>query len=375
MEVDSFRDVVFGVGRENPVVDSVRPEHKIYPRLIEETYEGSKKDFGNYKYNKSLYINNVLLPSLAAMTAGPALEYAGVGLFKELTRQLLTYGPQTSLNFLDNLLPVFTRNSVGDVIDVSEQEEFFDFDFGEYVGALEQLRTVEEPLTENEYNQFFDRGMQYLIDQPEYTFWYEPDLHKHLPVSFIGATMTSIAYALALDNMEVGQSGSMGIFTPKTPRVITSPKINHYTKGNEDVYVIRGTKDVGDIANDAILGLQRKTGFSSAPITKKLDLMEKFIKDTHRGGDIILTGHSLGSIEIGILQKRLKESGMNIKEGIGFAHPVLPPNKAKEFTFYSYSGDPLYEPSGETNHFVIQKPRTNRNIFDIFKNQHSINNY
>lgn len=311
------------------------------------------------------------------MSAGPAIEYAGVNLVKELGRSVFRFGDIPNFNFLENLLPLIARNGLGERIDdVSALEEEFE-ELEEQFGGFEEMLDIlrGDDLTEEEYSDYYDRGMDLLLEQPELNFWYEPDLHQHLPVSFIGATMTSIAYSLALSNMETGSRAGMGIFTPKTPRVISSPKINHYTRGDTDVYIIRGTKDLGDLANDAILGLQTKTGFSSAPITKKIDIMEKFIKDTSRGGDIVLSGHSLGSIEIGILQKRLKENGLVVKEGIGFAHPVLPPNKDQSMTFYSFSGDPLYEPSGADNHFVIKKPRTNRNIFDIFKNQHSIVNY
>lgn len=402
-EVSEIKNALFGT--DNPQNEEIKlseipDEHKQYARLVGETYDGERRNIEGFKYEKSLYINNFLTPILTGygvekmsekITQSIAKNVVAKrsGLLRELGgREMLNY------NFLQYLIPIIREQrymgeetiylTPDDIQYTAEQADtlrpYLTNMYGgmfDHIQADNNIQWVQQAMNEieNVENQEF-----YEVQQPYYDFWYEPDLYKFLPVSFIGVAMFSIAYKKALINMEV-KPKQENIFTPKRNNERLDPRINYYTKGNQDVFTIRGTKDTGDIANDAVFGVQSavksKTGIGifSEAITKKIDLMEEFILNNKReNSEVIIASHSLGSIEMGVLHKRLQEKGIKIT-GVGYAHPVLPPRDSKDLTYYSYKLDPLYEPSNAKNHKFLNKAKSGKSLKEIFNNFHSINNY
>ena len=357
-EFNEIRHALFGSKEPEERKGQLTQEHREYARLIDETYKGNNNNFGDYEYNKSLYINNFLTPFFTATAVERVAEQTTtdtiknviakrVGLLRELGgRERVNY---ENYNFLNYLAPIIRRER--------------------YIGMETTLLTPDDTGLDETFE----------VEEPFFGYWYEPDIYKYLPLSFIGVAMFGISYQRALDEMEIKPDKYMesNIFKTKKAKEYFDPRINYYRKGDQDIFAIRGTKDTGDLANDAVLGAQEASGFGaiSQALTKKIDIMEKFILDNKReNSEVILVGHSLGSIEIGILHKRLGGKINNIK-GVGYAHPVLPPRENNDLTFYSYKYDPLYEPSGKSNHFFLDKGKTGKNLSQRFKNFHSINNY
>lgn len=356
-EFSEIRNALFGSFNPEEKEGQITQEHKEYAKLIDETYKGNNNDFGEYQYDKSLYINNFLTPFVVATAIENMAEQTTIdivknqiakraGLMREMGgRETINY---ENYNFLNFLAPIVRRER--------------------YVGEETLFLTPDET--------GLDTMLEYT--EPFYQYWYEPDIYKYLPFSFIGVAMFSIAYKKALEEMEIKPENynSTNIFITKKGKS-NDPRINLYRKGNDDIFAIRGTKDTGDLANDAVLGLQEASGVGaiSQALTRKIDIMEKFILDNKReNSNVILAGHSLGSIELGILHKRLEGKINNIK-GVGYAHPVLPPRENDDLTFYTYKYDPLYEPSGKKNHFYLSKGKEGKSLSERFKKYHSINNY
>ena len=163
-------------------------------------------------------------------------------------------------------------------------------------------------------------------------------------------------YQKALNNIRGQEEQIKGI----------APRINYYQMGNEDVFSIRGTQTSEDLAHDVLLGGE-VFGYKTGLMEKKLEIYEKFINENRRPNSrLIITGHSLGALEMSYLMERI-----NADETVGFSQPVFKPH-SKVSVSYSYDKDPLFRNTGVNNHKVLRK---NIGDSDLFKDYHSINNY
>jgi len=204
-----------------------------------------------------------------------------------------------------------------------------------------------------------ETGLEYdiPIETPETNFYYIPQIPKGLGSVLFGA----IAYQKGLNNLKGYDEPQMDSLSG-----IISPRINYYrdSQNNEDVFAIRGTNSIEDLINDGLLVAEKV----SPMIDKKLQIYEDFIRENAKSKKITLTGHSLGSVEMGMLMDRMTD--FDIK-AIGFGQPVFKPHK--NAIAYSFRHDPLYIPNGESNHKVLEKPFAKK--IDRFANHHALKNY
>ncbi len=159
--------------------------------------------------------------------------------------------------------------------------------------------------------------------------------------------------------------------TEPVERSNVMPRINYYRNGNQDIFAVRGTDDNEDLAIDAVIGIQDLFGnlIQHPTILEKEKQLVKYIKKNHRkGSELVLVGHSLGSLHINNIMNKFKKPRV-----IGFGHPMLPPNPKAE-AMYSYDLDPLFRPSGKRNHIVLKK-RSQSLLPNPFAEFHSTNNF
>lgn len=156
----------------------------------------------------------------------------------------------------------------------------------------------------------------------------------------------------------------------------TNHYINHYydVQNNRDVFAIRGTQGLDDMINDGMTLMTEKLGYTPEAVQGKLDRYTDFILRNSKSGNVVVAGHSLGSLDIKYIEPHLKSAFGDKLTTIGFAYPVYKPTGLTRA--YVYENDPLYSPLGRDkpeNLIVLQKP------FDksegLFKNYHSTKNF
>ncbi len=152
--------------------------------------------------------------------------------------------------------------------------------------------------------------------------------------------------------------------------------INHYYDeiNNRDVFAIRGTQGLDDLINDGATLFREKLGYTPESVQGKLDKFTDFILRNSKSGNVVVAGHSLGSLDLKYIQPQLKSAFGDNLTTLGFAFPVWKPDGIDRA--YVYENDPLYSPLGRAkppNLIVLQKP------FDrsggLFKNYHSTKNF
>lgn len=206
---------------------------------------------------------------------------------------------------------------------------------------------------------------------------------SYIPQAPLGM-FSVVGLAMGLDkakrNLEAGGKDAKGI----------APRINYYQNGQKDIFTIRGTQTIEDLATDLLIGAYLKPEISGAVLggslggvagavaggvlgnklfnidgsilNKKIEIYEKFVRDNHRGGKLIIAGHSLGSLEMNLLIDKLKDLEV---ESVGFSHPVIAPNP-KSTINYTFRNDPLFMNSNMDNHVVLDKP-IQKNKKDLLK--------
>ena len=312
---------------ENPVIDAIPQEHQDYARLVNNVYLNNRENVGNYQYVRSLNMPNTMVRALGAAAGGVASQIIYPQLYSASTRErmgLHTNLARRDMRTFDSFLPylaktIETSEVVGQQVDFLLPEET----------GLDEVITIESDIIELFY---------------EYK----------LPFGLIGIPTFAIAYQHALDNIKASEISIDN----------TAPRMSYYRQGNKDIFAIRGTDGVEDVINDAEMLIKK----ISPLIAKKLKVYEEFInKNARPGSEIILAGHSLGSLEANILKENMKKREINV---IGYGHPYFQPHK--DAIVYSFKEDPLYFKSGVDNHKVLEKQYIKgKGIFQ----QHSILNY
>ena len=156
----------------------------------------------------------------------------------------------------------------------------------------------------------------------------------------------------------------------------TNHYINHYYDeiNNRDVFAIRGTQGLDDLINDGATLFREKLGYTPEAMQGKLDKYIDFIFKNSRSGNVVVAGHSLGSLDVKYIEPQLRLIMGDRLTTLGFAFPVWKPEGLDRA--YVYENDPLYAPLGRSkppNLIVLQKP------FDraggLFNNFHSTKNF
>lgn len=157
----------------------------------------------------------------------------------------------------------------------------------------------------------------------------------------------------------------------KEPPATQMPKLSHYRTQNADVFAIRGTKDSEDLIMDSALIIQdsMRDIIQHPTIAEKEKQFMKYIMGKRtKGKELILTAHSLGSYHINNLHKHFPEARI-----IGFGHAGFNISPRAE-AVYSYDKDPLYRPTKQRNHIVLNKPAS-AFLHNPFNEFHSIKNF
>jgi len=157
----------------------------------------------------------------------------------------------------------------------------------------------------------------------------------------------------------------------------TNHYINHYYDdiNNRDVFAIRGTQGLDDLINDGATLFREKLGYTPEAVQGKLDEYTKFILRNSKSGNVVVAGHSLGSLDVKYIQPELKAAFGDKLKTIGFAFPVWQPEGLDRA--YVFENDPLYAPLGRSkkpaNLIVLQKPYDRAG--GLFNNFHSTKNF
>ena len=148
-------------------------------------------------------------------------------------------------------------------------------------------------------------------------------------------------------------------------------KIHYYQDGNNDIFSIRGTKDMYDLLDDIGIANEMLTTVSNPVNDVKVRNYYSFIKSLQRPhAKTIVVGHSLGSIE---LNKLLKFKDLVIDKSYGYAYTSTLPVDEKYTKVFSYDKDPLHMPQNKPNYFTLKKDvGININPFYYY---HGIQNY
>ncbi len=314
----------------NEVINNIPQEHRNYAQLINKTYLADRENFGDYEYKKSLYMPNTMIGALFAGATGIAGEKLLPDAIKKITR--VKQGLSSELAGRD-MRP--SQNYLSFLFDTVRTSEF---------------------LMETEGATFLDRedtGLDYDIPMTDVweEYWYEPNI----PMGFFAIPLYAILYQKALGDIKMSDKPNN-----------SAPRINYYRRGDEDIFAVRGTNGWEDLVNDGEMAI---LGKFSPLIAKKLQIYEEFINKNARGNKITLVGHSLGSLEINMLKEKMKSKDIN---AVGYGHPVYKPHP--DATVYTYKHDPLYVPSGMSNHKILVKPKSNKFLLHDTKH-HSITNY
>jgi hypothetical protein len=379
-------------GGDNKVIDvkDIPLQDKIYARLIDKTYEGSRENYGIYKFQKSLNVEDITFKplSIPAFIGGVLERYLPpylVRTFQQSVRQDGSVRPSRESmedTFLPNLIRYF-RQELDDgrylltdgnqLIQVREQARFIGERLTRGVDRLLPVRQIGETIRTTRGRNVPIRTFQ--VDRPTDTrifsiveddilrenidFMYKPNI----PLGFFTALPMAIQMGLAIENLKgIEDKPFQGI----------APRINHYKVEGDDLFTIRGTHDMSDLVQDVMEGLQDITGgyVTNQLLEKKIDLYEDFIERNKGNGKLIIAGHSLGSLEMSHLVERLTNKGIDV-ESVGFSYPVMKPH-SKVSRVYTFSDDPLHNNDGADNHFVINKRKMTGSRF---KNYHSTKNY
>lgn len=315
-------------------IDSLPVEHRILPRLIDFTYGDKVNDFGDYKFQDSLKFDNIFTPAINAAIVGKITENVvndKIGKVLNQRRSLIRdplggaiRDRTQSIPFLGNLI---------NIVRETRQEGMMDTTMGDIdsIGNYMPI-TFSDP--------FFVTRFKGAI-----------------PPGIISSLIFAGFYYKAINNIVPDATSKQ------------APRINYYQKGSKDVFTVRGTVGVDDLANDAITGLGGQAW--SPALAKKIDMYEQYIRERSRGGAIVIAGHSLGSLETSVLSERLKDLK---PETVGYGHPITTPGKDMSIA-YTFENDPLYAASGASNHRIIRKEDTSTSIRDKFSKFHSPKNY
>ena len=156
----------------------------------------------------------------------------------------------------------------------------------------------------------------------------------------------------------------------KNPNNREIPKMSHYRTKDTDVFAIRGTADNEDLVMDSILVIQDSLReiIQHPTILEKEKQFAKYIRGKHRRDNLVIVGHSLASYHANRLHKIFPEARV-----VGFGHAGFDISPKAE-AVYSYDKDPLYRPTGKSNHIVLNKPPS-AFLHNPFKEFHSTNNF
>ena len=353
----------------NTEIQSIPRFHKDLAEMIDKTYEGSRENVKGYRFMKSLNIDNTLKPVAIGLLTGGIAEAILPRAFTQIVRQRVgEVAPRREFGgFLENLIPMFREEfTTGNYILEGNVLTERNIPGGRFVG--ERMGRVLDATEAGRYDRITRSGIRYegrimrtgsrTFIQPdmermgERDWFYKPDI----PMGIFGVIPLAISYQLGLNNMR-GQ---------ETPIGDLAPRMKYYQRGKDDIFAIRGTANLEDLAHDVALGGEF-LGYKTSLMERKLDIYEKFIRENRReGSKLVITGHSLGNLEMSFLQERIKAD-----ETVGFAQPVFAPHKEVSVS-YSFDKDPLYRATGVANHKVLKKNVGNR---DMFRDYHGIKNY
>lgn len=385
-------------GGDNEVIDftDIPERDKIYARLIDKTYQGKRDNYGIYKFQKSLNIENIFDKPFKASLLFPIIErYLPNYLVKRLQQEVTQDGSlrptreSVAETFLPNLIRYF-RDTLDSgrylftpdnrLLQVREQARFVGERLTRGDDLMLPVRQVMSGVRSTRGSNVPTRTFQ--VDRPGDTrtfsvreedimregmeLFYKPDI----PLGFFSVIPTAISVGLAIENLKGMED---------KPFKGIAPRMNHYKiegqagQPQDNLFTIRGTHDIYDLFQDALEGLSditSKIGLRNQILEKKIDLYEDFIERNRSNGKVIIAGHSLGSLEMSHLVERLTAKGIDV-ESVGFSYPVMKPHQ-KVTRVYTFADDPLHNNDGASNHFVISKRKMTGNRF---KNYHSTKNY
>jgi len=385
-------------GGDNKVIDfnDIPERDKIYARLIEKTYRGSRDNYGIFKFQKSLNVEDITHRplSIPAFIGGLLERYLPPYLIRKFQLGVTQDGTITPNResiqdtFMPNLIRyyreqldagryLFTPDNR--LLRLREQPRFIGerLTMGEdrvlpvrdMVSGIRRTRSGERAVRTFQVDRPTDARtfsvMEDDIIQEGMDFVYKPDI----PLGFFTALPMAIQMGIAIENLKGVED---------KPFKNISPRINHYRiEGQaglpqDNLFTIRGTQDVADLFQDAMEGLQDITGgyVRNQLLEKKIDLYEHFIEKNRKNGKVIIAGHSLGSLEMSHLVERLTAKGIDV-ESVGFSYPVMIPH-SKVSRVYTYADDPLHNFDGASNHLVVSKRKMKGSRF---KNYHGIQNF
>lgn len=381
------------VGGENEIVSGVDNEHKIYARLIDDTYAGKRENYGKWKFKSSLNVENIFFTP--SVVGGAVFSFLETYLPNRLVRafqhevqqdgSVRPRGESIDDTFLSNLIR-FYRERLDDgrylfgednrLIQVRETGRFV----GERLTAGEDrllpVRELMRSTTTTRRGEVASRTFQVARDTDTRTFVVNEEdilregmdlLYKpNIPFGFASLIPTAVSVGLAIENMRSRVDEPFNeILSGKI-----APRINHYSSDNENLFTIRGTAGFTDVVQDITEGITETTGLRNQILDKKIDKYLEYIKPRiERNKKTIIAGHSLGSLELSHIVERLDNEGVEV-ESYGFAHPVFKPH-SKVTRVYSFDNDPLHNNDGANNHKVLSKGKMSRR----FNNYHSTKNF
>ena len=357
----------------NTVINSIPIEHSDYARLIDKTYQDSRENLGNYIFKKSLKIDNTLYAPLAATGLGGIAEYLLPKALGKMVNQRVNSAARQDMEsgFLDYLAPMLRDEiSEGNYIlnnGVLTERAVSGRFVGERMGNVIEADIVAPYVRRTRSGEYTGNIMrtgsrEFVVPTAEQVatrdWFYKPDI----PLGVLGIIPFAVMYQKGLNDIKPNPDSKI------------AARMNHYERGNDKIFTIRGTATLEDLAHDAVFGGQALAGdyFKSPLLEKKLDLYEKFIQEnSNETNNIKIVGHSLGALEMSALAERFGKR-INI-EYIGYGQPVFPPHSNVDIT-YSFTGDPLFNENFANNHKVLVKP-FKKGKGDRFKQFHSMKNY
>jgi len=380
---------ILETGGDNKVIDftEIPDRDKIYARLIEKTYQGNRENFGPFKFQKSLNVEDITFtPALYGLSVGTLAEKFLPPFLRRKFQQSVNQDgsirptrESVGETFLPNLIRYFREQlddgrylftDTNELLRLREQPRFIGerltlgedrvLPVREMVSGLRRTRSGERAIRTFQVDRSTDARSFSVLEEDileGIDFMYKPDI----PLGFLSIIPTAISMGLAIENLKSMEDKQFkGI----------APRINHYKVEGDDLFTIRGTHSPDDYFQDILEGLEYTSGANLQIIQKKLDLYEDFIERNRGNSKVIIAGHSLGSLEMSHLVERLTKKGVDV-ESIGFAYPVLLPH-SKVTRAYTFADDPLHNADGAKNHFVISKRKMSGSRF---KNYHGIRNF
>jgi hypothetical protein len=141
--------------------------------------------------------------------------------------------------------------------------------------------------------------------------------------------------------------------------------MQQYRGNGKQVFVIRGTEGFDDLMNDVLTFYNEKvpTGSTQA-VQQKINLYFNYIVENwDRDSDVVIAGHSLGSLDTNYIMRQLLYTGAiprNKITSLGFSYPVWNPPINTMDRAYSFDGDPLHNS-------LFQKRLNQKNIKTLTK--------